>query len=138
MTANDAPPLVEDAPFVALRPAPRPEWNTIAQTTPVSVTNAVQTSATAEVSIDELPKGTRLVQLGAYASTDVARSEWARIGGKFTDFFAGKRMVIQEAVSGGKTFFRLRAEGFQDLAEARRFCSALTAAQADCIPVEVR
>ena len=91
-----------------------------------------------EVSVADLPRGTRLVQLGAYASPEIARSEWTTIGSRFTDFFAGKRLVVQEAVSGGKTFYRLRAEGFEDLADARRFCSALTAKQADCIPVEVR
>ena len=68
----------------------------------------------------------------------MARDEWQKISGRFTSFFSDKRMVVQEAVSGGKTFFRLRAEGFDDLADARRFCSALTAAQADCIPVELR
>ncbi|WP_375263363.1 SPOR domain-containing protein, partial [Palleronia sp.] len=91
-----------------------------------------------EVNIADLPKGTRLVQLGAFASPDVARSEWGKLTGRFGEFFGGKRMVVQEAISGGKTFFRLRAEGFDDLADARRFCSALTAKRADCIPVEVR
>ena len=91
-----------------------------------------------EVDIDTLPKGTRLVQLGAFASPEIAREQWGDLTGRFAEFFGGKRMVVQEAISGGKTFFRLRAEGFDDLADARRFCSALTAKRADCIPVEVR
>jgi hypothetical protein len=32
----------------------------------------------------------------------------------------------------------LRALGFEDLADARRFCSALVAEKAECIPVVTR
>ncbi|SPJ22779.1 SPOR domain-containing protein [Palleronia abyssalis] len=119
----------------ATRPLPRPRLGSVTQ---LSARTAAPGPSNQAVDIAALPKGTRLVQLGAYASPDVARDEWQKISGRFTSFFSDKRMVVQEAVSGGKTFFRLRAEGFDDLADARRFCSALTAAQADCIPVELR
>ena len=46
--------------------------------------------------------------------------------------------MIQEAESGGRTFYRLRALGFDDLSDARRFCSVLVAENADCIPVTAR
>lgn len=120
----------------ALRPRVRPEDAAmeIAAVETVRATTPTET----EVQIGDLPKGTRLVQLGAFASPEVAREQWGELTGRFGEFFGGKRMVVQEAISGGKTFFRLRAEGFDDLADARRFCSALTAKRADCIPVEVR
>jgi hypothetical protein len=51
---------------------------------------------------------------------------------------AGKSMVVQPALSGGRTFYRLRALGFADEDEARRFCSALLAENATCIPVTQR
>jgi hypothetical protein len=50
----------------------------------------------------------------------------------------GKTRIIQAAQSSGRTFYRLRAEGFTDEADQRRFCSALVAEQAACIPVTVR
>ena len=50
----------------------------------------------------------------------------------------GKRRVIQEASRGGRTFYRLRAMGFEDLSDARRFCAVLLADNADCIPVTTR
>ena len=37
------------------------------------------------------------------------------------------------ATSGGRTFYRLRAMGFEDLSDARRFCSALVAENAECM-----
>ncbi|MEM6479116.1 MAG: SPOR domain-containing protein, partial [Pseudomonadota bacterium] len=84
-----------------------------------------------------IPAGTRLVQLGAYDSAEVARSEWERIDARFGDFLEGKKRVVQRATNAGRTFYRLRAHGFADLADARRFCSELVAQNAACIPVRV-
>ena len=86
----------------------------------------------------EIPTGTRLAQLGAFDSRDIAEAEWKRLGAKFPEFISGKARVIEEAQSGGKLFFRLRAHGFDGLADARRFCAAFVAADLNCIPVRQR
>lgn len=91
-----------------------------------------------EIATSELETGTRLVQLGAFDSPALARSEWTRLSGNFPDFFLGRARVIEEASSGGATFYRLRAHGFGDLSASRRFCAALVAQGAACIPVTVR
>ena len=57
---------------------------------------------------------------------------------RFGDYLNGKDRIVQTAESGGRTFYRLRAHGFADLSDARRFCSALVAEGADCIPVVTR
>jgi hypothetical protein len=85
-----------------------------------------------------LPVGTRLVQLGAFDSADVAREQWDILSARFEDYMGGKTRVIEKAQTGGKTFYRLRAMGFADLADSRRFCSVLMAAKAACIPVATR
>ena len=85
-----------------------------------------------------LPVGTNLVQLGAYESPEVAASEWVRFNTRFSDFLAGKERVLQRAERGGRTFFRLRAMGFNEIADARRLCAALIAEGTDCVPVVVR
>ena len=95
-------------------------------------------AAPVNVSTREIPPGTSLVQLGAFESPEVAGQEWLRLTARFGELLAGRERLVQEAVSGGRTFFRLRATGFADLAEARRFCSALVAEDAACIPVVVR
>ncbi|SIT76201.1 SPOR domain-containing protein [Pontibaca methylaminivorans] len=93
---------------------------------------------TREISPDTLEPGTPLVQLGALDSMDAARAEWSRLAGRFDSYLAGKDRVIQQASSGGHSFYRLRAAGFADMAEARRFCAALLAEEAECIPVAAR
>ena len=91
-----------------------------------------------EVETDSLPVGTRLVQFGAFDSPQAARDEWEKLNVQFADFLVNKRRVVQQALSGGKTFYRLRAVGFEDINDARRFCSALLAQRQACIPVVTR
>jgi len=100
--------------------------------------SAAPGGAAIAVMTGDIAIGTSLVQLGAYETPEIATAEWARLAGRFASFVAGKTPVIQQATSGGRTFFRLRAMGFDTLSDARRFCAALVAEDAACIPVVVR
>lgn len=91
-----------------------------------------------ELDPDAMVAGTRLVQLGAFDDADTARQEWRRLARLYPDFFRDKDRVVEQATSGGREFYRLRAHGFGELADARRFCTALNAQGAPCIPVTVR
>ena len=121
----------------SLRPTPRPA-GVVAPTPVAASATQAATPITGEVTTAALPVGTKLVQLGAFDSPDIAATEWVRMTARFPDFFDGKDQLIQQAQSGGRTFFRLRAMGFDDLSDARRFCAALSAEGAACIPVVVR
>lgn len=135
----------------SLRPVVRPRVAVAAVTaTTAAVTQALadadDTEATATLTAAQtdvvttaaLPVGTHLVQLGAFNTTEEAVTAWTQLNGRFADYLAEKERVIQVASSNGKTFYRLRAMGFSDLSAARRFCAALEASNADCIPVIVR
>lgn len=91
-----------------------------------------------EMTPSEVPAGSRLVQFGAFQSEDIARSEWTRLSGRFEELMEGKTRVIEQAESGGKSFYRLRAYGFADASDANRFCAALTAMNAACVPTVQR
>ena len=134
---------VLDAPGVrqSLRPRKRPiVAAAVATAVATSATQEQTTPApqTTEVDPASLPVGTRLAQLGAFDSEEVAREQWDQMNTRFNDYLAGKQRIIQRATSGGRVFYRLRAMGFEDIADARRFCSALVAENADCIPVVTR
>ncbi|WP_319823643.1 SPOR domain-containing protein [Thalassovita sp.] len=111
----------------SLRPQPRPA-------------SLVRPLASVALDMDpaQIPAGERLAQLGAFEDADQASKEWDRLYARFGDYMAGKKRVIQKAESGGRTFYRLRAYGFADISDARRFCSALVAEKAECIPVSSR
>ena len=129
-----------EAPGVkaSLRPKTRPANAARAVVTPASFTPDTSSANVRELDAATLPAGTRLVQLGAFDTPEIARSQWDALNGRFGTYLEGKDRIIQEASSGGRTFYRLRAHGFTDIADARRFCSALVAENADCIPVVTR
>ncbi|SLN12710.1 SPOR domain-containing protein [Ruegeria meonggei] len=127
----------------SLRPATRPARVTRSSAgTNSSTEDAINAAVKAAVGVDidpnTLAKGTRMAQLGAYESSDVARAEWSRLNGRFGEYMDGKQRVIQKTSSGGRTFYRLRVLGFDNVSDSRQFCAALQAQGADCIPVAVR
>ena len=116
--------------FNSLRPKIRPV-----------VLNQIQTDNIAQSVANELvvtlPVGSAVVQLGAFESKSLAKIEWQRLEALLGSVLTSKNMVIQKAESGGKVFYRLRAFGFDDLSDARQFCSAVNDKVA-CIPVVTR
>lgn len=123
-------------PAASPRPRARPAIDPATIALAASVSRAVATPT--EIDPATIPEGTHLVQLGAFDSAEVAQREWARLGRDFADFMVEKSRVVQRAESGGKAFYRLRAIGFADRAEARRFCAVLQDGGANCIPLVKR
>ena len=121
----------------SVRPRLRP---VAAVATDASMTDLQQVAAVAPVEIDPttIAAGTRLVQLGAFDDEPAARAEWTKLQGRFAELINDKAIIVQPAQSGGRTFYRLRAHGFEGEDEARRFCAALLAENASCIPVAQR
>lgn len=145
-TLVDAPVEAPASPFLppdvsgvsrSVLPLPRPVGDVTAMAVATEVALAVSRPS-GEVSPERIPAGTRLVQFGAYDSPELARSAWEDLVGRFGDFLQDKQRIVQEATSGGRTFYRLRAMGFVDINDARRFCAAILAERQACIPVVVR
>jgi hypothetical protein len=128
-----------DPQLASLRPMRRPvEIAAPVDEGLIQATPAVALAESDEIDPASLTAGTRLVQLGAFDDVETARAEWIRLAGSFSAEFAGKARIVQEAQSGGRTFIRLRAHGFDDEDAARAFCAALLAQDAVCIPVAVQ
>jgi len=123
---------------VSPRPVPRPDPSVFTQVIARAEAAQPTPARTPEVDVARISAGTLLVQLGAFDSPDAARGEWENLEGQFGQYFEGKARVVQQAESGGRTFYRLRAMGFADLSDARRFCSVLLAEETACIPVVMR
>ncbi len=131
----DAPPAPAGALTRSLRPQPRPgngatparASSAAAVATPVSFTDAAS-----------LAIGTRMVQFGAFETEAMAQAEWNRVSAQLGPLMGGKAPVLQAAESGGSNFWRLRATGFENEDDARRFCAAAEADGVRCIPVVQR
>jgi hypothetical protein len=127
----------EFSPAASLRPQGRP---TGLSTEITAVQPTASNAATQEnvATVDTVPLGTRLIQLGAYDSADLAKSEWAKLLTKHSHLLEEKKRLVVSAQSGGRKFYRLRAAGFNSLDESRALCSALLAVGTPCIPVTAR
>jgi hypothetical protein len=112
----------------------------VAEAAAAAVAAALAPADPAEAEIDaaSLPAGTRLAQLGAYGTAEEARAEWDQTVAALGPLMEGKKRVVEAAESGGRTFYRLRVEGFADLADARRFCAALKAEGRLCTPAQAQ
>ncbi|MCP5087760.1 MAG: SPOR domain-containing protein [Rhodobacteraceae bacterium] len=104
----------------------------------VELASVEPVSASAANNLTSVPIGTRLVQLGAYDSADLAAKEWEKLFAKHSDLLEDKKRLVMAAESGGRKFYRLRAVGFNSLDESRTLCSALLARGTPCIPVTAR
>lgn len=125
-------PVSVPGPARSPRPRQRPDGMVLASAAPEAP------AAADEIDPATLPEGTKLVQFGAFDSAEEARAAWVALAGRFRTLMADKARVIEPATAGGRNFFRLRAVGFADAADARRFCAAFVAERADCIPVVAR
>ncbi len=134
----DEPLLTDDTGRSGLQLSMRPRLRPKASDLKLASTERQIPVQSAPIDPDAIPSGTRLAQLGAFDSADIARAEWGRMQGRFGEILRGKSWVVQEAQMSGRTFFRLRAMGFRGLDDTRRFCSAMKAEGVDCIPVQVK
>lgn len=125
------------SPAASLRPQARPS-SLSTEVTAVRPTSSNSATDANIAAVDSVPLGTRLIQLGAYDSAKLAKSEWAKLLGKHSHLLEDKKRLVVEATSGGRKFFRLRATGFNSLDESRALCSALLARGTPCIPVTAR
>jgi hypothetical protein len=136
-SALEAIPASVPGVTLSMRPMVRPaRLQVTLAADPPAATPATNTDEVA-VTTAAFAAGTNLVQLGAFPSPTLAASEWERLEGLFGQLMANRERVIQVSNQTSATWYRLRASGFDDRAEAKRFCAALEAEGADCIAVVV-
>ena len=138
VAAMDRLPATVPGVAVSLRPILRPASLRAAPSAPAPAAAAAPAS-TSDVAVTtaSFATGTDLVQLGAFSSPSLAAEEWARLESRFGALMNGRERVVQVSTQSSGTWYRLRASGFADRDDARRFCAALQAEGAECIAVVV-
>ena len=148
--AAASPSAKKLAKLPGVKRSPRPRARIVGQDQVVAIAASTSTMTDASaglvsknsVDIDVDPAlitaGTRLVQLGAFDDRASAIKEWDFIIERHGDLIDGRKRFIQLAESGGRSFFRLRMVGFDNLGDSRRLCSAMLARGTPCIPVTSR
>jgi len=119
-------PVVQPLPG---RAAPRAQAAPRLAAAPASRARRAASAAASDAPSDKVA-ATHLVQLGAYDSRIEAERGWNLLRSKFPQLKAHKP-VITEAVVGGRTFWRVAAEGFGPMS-ARAMCSTVKSAGRGC------
>ena len=126
----------------SLRPAPRPAalgggmQLKAVQTVSGETTAAPKAKADFQtIEASAIPSGTPLVQFGVFESPEAARDRYGVLLASFPEVMSSLTPMIEAAQSGGRNFYRLRAEGYGSLDEAREFCKGIPSNVTDCIPV---
>ncbi|MEM9764108.1 MAG: SPOR domain-containing protein [Pseudomonadota bacterium] len=73
------------------------------------------------------------IQLGAFPDRAVIEQEWARLRQANSDVLSGRALAVQQTISGGVTYYRLRVGPFRDGHEANTVCQALKVRGYDCL-----
>lgn len=129
-----APAEDNAAPDGPLRPRARPE-GLAAGSDALALSTDPNAAPVTEIDPATLTEGTRLAQMGAFDTPEEARAEWSKFATRYADLIMGKSMVVQSAESGGRTFYRLRAAGFDGEDASRDFCTKIVERGGSCIPV---
>jgi hypothetical protein len=72
------------------------------------------------------------VQVASLDSQQAAEAEWQRLQAKLPELLGSHTPEIAQAEVDGRTYWRLRTDGFATLAEASGFCERLRAGGAGC------
>jgi cobalamin biosynthesis Mg chelatase CobN len=88
--------------------------------------------------VASVPRGARLVQLGAFDSEAVTRQAWNILTSRHGDLLGGKDLYVERTTSNARVFYRLRVAGFENTDQTRAMCEALRARGVDCIPVTLQ
>jgi hypothetical protein len=77
-----------------------------------------------------------MVQLAALSTEDGAHTEWQNMTRKMPDLLAGHAPSYAKMERDGHTFWRVRATGFTDAAQAKAFCERVKAKGNGCSVTE--
>lgn len=135
----DAPASGAGASIAGPRPMMRPASLPGARTSTTNARPGSEPAPAAQVNeVANLSAGTRLVQLGAYDSEEIARQAWQRLVASNGDLLGDKSLYVERTTTNARVFYRLRVAGFSDTDGTRAMCEALRARSIDCIPVTLQ
>lgn len=127
VAASKAPPKDEVAALLESKPA-KADAKKAEAAKPAPVAKAEAPAAPANAA-----RGAAVVQFGAFSSTELAASEWAKLAKAYPSEMSGKGKLVESVERNGKTLFRGAVSGFASRADAVAFCAKLKADGKACI-----
>ncbi|ESQ84537.1 hypothetical protein AEAC466_09295 [Asticcacaulis sp. AC466] len=125
------PSQASDSALTATSAAPAPSSTSTSSVSSAAPAAAATSSSTPPLKLTSAAGGAS-VQIGAFTSTDIANSEYAKVASSYGLFVGGAGKKIEKVTTPNGTFYRTAFTGLTS-EKAKSFCSALKAAGHDCI-----
>jgi hypothetical protein len=126
-----APPVAAPAnkPAVVASAPAKPAAPPVAPAKPAAAEAA---HPNAEAARPAAPAHPPIVQLAALSTEEAAHAEWAQLVKKMPELLNGKQPNFSRIDREGRAYWRVRATGFADVAQARAFCEHVRAKGGGC------
>lgn len=124
--AAQARPATKPAAEVRTSPQPAPARATVLAAKPAPAAPAARAADRAAETAHKT-----MIQLAAVGSEDAAKAEWQRLLQRYPEL-ARHQPAFSRTEHDGKTFWRVRAAGFADIAQARAFCEQVRGKGGGC------
>jgi len=123
--------VLRPASPVAEAPLPSAAPARVAQTPPPPRVASAPVRV-AEAAKPSIATGNASVQIGAFSTSEIANSEYAKVRAAFARFTSGRGKHVEPVQRGSQTLYRTAFTGFAR-EDAQAFCAALKAAGHDCV-----
>lgn len=128
--AARAPIVEQEGPARAAAPRIAAAPRVVATNVPAKASE--QPAEFQQASFSPVSGGSYAVQLGVFSNTANANRAWAGYSAKHKDLASFAKVSVAKAV-GGRTLYRLTANGFGDEQSARAMCAKVRSAGGECI-----
>ena len=75
------------------------------------------------------------VHLGSFKNNVLAGAQLENFLVRYKDYLTNKAVFLQKSETGGRSIYRMRAVGFPNSSETKKFCSIINSFGNECIPI---
>ena len=75
------------------------------------------------------------VHLGSFKNNVLADAQLENFLVRYKDYLTNKAVFLQKSETGGRSIYRMRAVGFSNSSETKKFCSIINSFGNECIPI---
>ena len=81
------------------------------------------------------PKDELMVHLGSFKNNVLASAHVENFVVRHKGYLTDKTVFLQKSETGGRSIYRMRAIGFSNIAETKKFCAIINSFGNDCMPI---
>ena len=76
-----------------------------------------------------------MVHLGSFKNKVLASADVENFVVRHKGYLTNKTVFLQKSETGGRSIYRMRAIGFSNISEMKKFCAIINSFGNDCVPI---